>query len=134
MKIWDDLGRFYRCACRTVLPLAEKAEWIMYVPSANPPDSMISADRSTDTSYDRIRAIVASRLGIGPGHLEDDSRIEQLGLDSVALAEVLVAVAEFYAVEIAADEIAARVTPVMTLRDLIDAFCTSIERAQSDWR
>ncbi|MBO0879162.1 MAG: acyl carrier protein, partial [Mycobacterium sp.] len=91
----------------------------MHVLSANPLDSMISADRSGDMRYDRIKAVVASRLGIGPAYLDDDSRIEQLGLDSVAFAEALVAVAEFYAVEVAADEIAARVTPVMTLRDLI---------------
>jgi acyl carrier protein len=106
----------------------------MNVPSVNPLDSMISADRSTDASYDRIKAIVASRLGVSPAHLDDDSRIEQLGLDSVALAEALVAVAESYAVEIAADTVAASFTPVMTLRDLIDAFCTSVERAQSDRR
>jgi acyl carrier protein len=119
-------GRFYR--------YAEKAELTMQIASANPLDATTSTDRSTDASYDLIKAIVASRLGVGPTHLDDDSRIEQLGLDSMALAEALVAVTEFYAVEIAAETFAARITPVMTLRDLIDAIYTDVQREQPDQR
>lgn len=106
----------------------------MHIPSANSVESMISAEQSSEAGYGRIKAIVASRLGVGPARLDDDSRIEQLGLDSVAFAEILMAVAESYAVEIAADTVAARITPVMTLRDLINAFYMSVECAQSDRR
>jgi acyl carrier protein len=104
----------------------------MYMPSANSLDPMTSADQSSEASYDRVKAIVANRLRLHPAHLNDDISLERLGLDSVALAEILVTVAESYTVEIAAETVAARVTPVMTLRDLIDTFCTSVQPEQSD--
>lgn len=44
------------------------------------------------TNYDSIKSVVARELQIDSSRISDDATIEDLGLDSLAFAEVIIAV------------------------------------------
>ncbi|ASU82007.1 hypothetical protein CDO52_03730 [Nocardiopsis gilva YIM 90087] len=67
----------------------------------------------------RIKKIMADRLKVSPDSLGDDMSLEALGLNSFALAEMLSAVEQDYGTRLDIDSLAERVTPLMSLRDLL---------------
>ena len=76
-----------------------------------------------------IKQIMARRLGVNPGSLSDDMTLEALGLDSLALAESIVAVEEHYGVQLDVGLLAEQVSPLMALRDLLEAVSLTVAQA-----
>jgi acyl carrier protein len=76
-----------------------------------------------------IRKIVARRLQVPVESLRDDRTLEELGVNSLALAEAVVAIEEHYGIRVDTVYLAERVTPTLPLRMLLEAMESMVARA-----
>lgn len=75
-----------------------------------------------------IKSIIAMRLGLAEEHLTSDLTMEDLGFDSLAAAEVIVAIEEKLNRPIDIAKVAEQLTPTTKLDQLI----TLVERAAQE--
>lgn len=71
------------------------------------------------TTLDRLRAVIAERLGIPQDRVAEDKSFDELGADSLDSIDVMMAVEEEFGIEIG-DEEAERVNTVGELARLVE--------------
>jgi acyl carrier protein len=81
---------------------------------------------------DRIRRFIADRLHISTKLLSDSMSLEDIGLDSMALAEVIVATEKNYGIVLDTTLFAERVSPVMCLRELLESIMLAVNSANDN--
>ncbi|MET9890221.1 acyl carrier protein [Streptomyces sp. NPDC006465] len=77
-----------------------------------------------------IRSVLAAKIRVAPGSLPDSLTLEDLGLDSLLLAESLVALESRFGVVIDPLRFAERMTPGLRLGDLIAELAVQIGAAR----
>jgi acyl carrier protein len=89
-----------------------------------PPDSR-------EEDIDRIRRLIADRLRISTKLLSDGMSLEDIGLDSITLAEVIAIVETDYGIVLDTTLFAERVSPVTSLRELLENIMFAISSANA---
>lgn len=76
-----------------------------------------------------IRQAIAAELQLPPDMLHDGAMLQAVGLDSLALAQSVVAVEEALAAEVDTEALSTRLAPEMTVAALIAAIEASLVAA-----
>jgi len=66
------------------------------------------------TTAERIRAILVKNYKLNPEHLTPDARLEELGVDSLAMAELLFSIEDEFGLVLASET-----TPIATFGDVV---------------
>jgi acyl carrier protein len=77
-----------------------------------------------------IKSVIAVQLRVPMELLEDEFRLDELGLDSLTSAEVVLGVERRFGVRLALAESGSVFTRDTTLRDFVALLATELERAQ----
>ena len=80
----------------------------------------------SDERREAIRQAIAAELRLPPEVLRDGATVSSVGLDSLGLAQSVVAVEEALSGEVDAEALSARLAPEMTVADLIAAIGASL--------
>ncbi|MET9902952.1 acyl carrier protein [Streptomyces sp. NPDC006446] len=101
---------------------------VQHLSSAPPPSPVARVD--PEDLGEAIRSVLAARIRVAPDRLPDSLTLEDLGLDSLLLAESLVALESRFDVVIDPLRFAERLTPGLPLGDLIAELAAQIGAAR----
>ncbi|MFD9337405.1 acyl carrier protein [Streptomyces sp. NPDC060028] len=94
------------------------------------PSPLPATDLQPETLGPTVKEILAVRLRVAPDHLSDALTLEDLGMDSLLLAESLTALESRFDVVIDPLRFAERLTPGLPLGDLVRELTAQIGAAR----